>query len=142
MSSSNPSGLLEGESLLGVLVSEVDNDGLRIGGVRVLASIRGGVDRGDGVLLRSGLSALQKSSSAWLARLRDSGGHGSKSLLVPDTVSLRGSRWAENEFEWTCDDVEGRGWGCGYDPWSGWATGKFVAEDVGLPSGVSSAVGW
>jgi len=137
VSSSNPSGLPEGESLLGVLVS----DGPRIGGARVVASIRGGgVDReGDGVLLGSGLSALQKSSSAWLARLRDSGGFGSKSLPVPDTVSVRGSRWTGDEFERTCD-VEG----C--DPWSGgggvcWVAGKFTAEDAGLASGVSSAVG-
>ena len=88
MSSSKSSGLLEGESLFGVSFSGVGRDGLRIGDARVLVSICSGVDRADGAL-RSGLSARQKSSSAWLARLRDGGGHGINSFPVPDSVSLR-----------------------------------------------------
>ena len=108
MSSPDLSGLLEGESLFGVSFNGVDSDGLRIGDTRVLASTCSGVDRG-GAALRSGLSARQKSSSAWLARFRDSGGHGAKSLLVgvPDIVSLRRSRWTENELDRVSDD------GCG-----------------------------
>ena len=105
-SSSNSSGLLEGESLFGVSFSGVDRDGLRVGDTRVPVSICGGVDRTDAVL-RSGLSARQKSSSAWLARFRDSGGHGIDSFPVPDIVSLWWSRWTGNKFNCVCDD------GCG-----------------------------
>ena len=77
-------------------------------------SIRGVVGRIDDAL-GSGLIARQKSSSTWLARLCDTGGHGIESLLVPDNVNLW-SRWTEDRLGWTCDDERARD--CD-DPWSG-----------------------
>ena len=141
VSSSDPSGLLEGDNRLGVSFDGVCGGGLKVGDTRVLMSSRGGVGR-TGSIFGSDPSVRRKSSIAWLARLCDAGGRGRDPLLILelDVVDPR-SRWAGDGVVWTCDDERGRDvdprFGEGVDR----VADKFTTEDAGLSGGVPSTLG-